>query len=354
MSDRITREVTPFVEVLAGGGSQRTRTLLSAPTGDVLEEDGRVLLRVPGPRGRPQRILIDPDADLFEFVLGTEVERLRGVFEIHLREALSEVPAHLHGATFIVAPEQFAAMSALSPRVGVRIDSPEVELPDGPVEVHYHLPQSGPLPTTWPKSNTPICVVVPLANPEAVEALPQLLFGMGSGQVPARELRLTLDPRAFQVRDRRAPFLSEVVEAVASAAGCAHSQLVREMALRQRMVSRGVRRHLLPDPYLTTWTFRPHSALGLVPATDQFPVPRRSSRREILRGTPESEHERLLQYLSLLEDSAPRASALAQRDLFAVSVHFLANPDLPLTPNHGGICRFEPGVDGRDGVLSPF
>lgn len=355
MVDRITREVTPFVEVVAGAGGERTRTLLRAPTGDVIEEDGRVLLRVSGPRGRPQRILVDPDADLFEFVLGTDTDLLHGVFEIHLDSTLGELPDHLRGATLIAPVDQWAGLRELTPRVGVRLTADQVgavEIPPDAAEVHYHLPQTGEVPTRWPDFAGPVCAVAPLANPAVIEALPQLLHGMGGGRVPLRELRLVLDPRAFQVRDRRAPFLSEVVEAVAAACGCAVNQLAREMALRQRMVPRGLRRHLLPDPYFTTWTFRAHPTRGLVPATDHFPVPRRSSRREILRGTPESEHERLLQYLGLLEDLSTRGAALAARDLFAVSVHFYANPDLPLRPNHGGICRLD--ASEPDGALQPF
>jgi len=184
-------------------------------------------------------------------------------------------------------------------------------------------------------------MVMDLSHQATMDLLPQLAHGMGTGRYPVREIRLRVDPVKFKAADRRTPFLSEVVGAIANSVGCSSHQLCREMALRQRMVPRGLRRHLLPDPYFVTWTFRAHASRGLLPATDHFPVPRRPSRQEILRGTPESERPRLLEYLALLEDPQPRGLAIAERDLFAVSVHYLPNTDLLLLPDHGGIVRLD-------------
>lgn len=340
--DRITRDLTPMVEVVTGPAPPRSRLVLQTEAGALFEEDGRAVFKMPGPTGRPIRILVDPDIDLYELVCGTSPGMLSSVWEIQTDRVPEPLPRELRGATLVLpydtpAPMGIQAAVAQTVPAGNTIASRHVD------EVHINLGDPAELPTAWPNPSPPICVNVPISGSESTDVLPELLHGMGSGRLPVREVRLRINPRLFQIKDRRPPFLSEVVEAVAASAGCSTSQLGRELALRGRLVGRGLRRHLLPDPYFVTWIFRGHKTRGLLPATDHFPVPRRASRQEILRGTPESEHERLLSYLSLLEDSRPRLRALADRNLFAVSAHFLPNPDLPMFPNHGGICRWHGG-----------
>lgn len=346
MADRITREVTPFVLVLDGSaGTTRTRLLHAIDGGEILDEDGRAVLKTRSADGRPKRILLDPDADLYGLVSGTEADLLRRPFEVHVSEAFGPggVPHELRGVTLVV-PEHLAP--TLPEGTVFAIDAPAgtQRVAANAAEAHVRLPAGDVVLEVWPDPPPPAMAVLPLGRPEATEQLSQLLHGMGSGRIPVRELRLRIDPRAYQLRERRPPFISEVIEGVASAVGCGTTSLVRELALRQRLLERGLRRHLMPDPFFVTWTFRGHKTRGLVPATDQFPVPRRPSRQEILRGTPESERERLIAYLALLEDPRPRLAALEARDLFAVSVHFLPNPDLPIVPQHGGIMRW---VGGR-------
>lgn len=341
MTDRITREVTPFVEVILGPQPPRSRLLLQTETGAIFEEDGRAVFKIPLPTGAPARVLLDPDADLYELVLGTEVDRLRESFEVHLPSApMGLLPRELRGLTLVCPLAGPVGPTCEDAFVSIEVPEGVEAVPRSADEIQLVLSGKEELPDVWPQTDAPIVAVVLLGRPEAMEVLPQLMHAMGSGRVPVREVRLRIDPRAFQVRDLRPPFLSEVVEAVAAAAGCSGTQLARELALRARLTRHGMQRHLVPDPYFCSWAFRGDRIRGLVPATDHFPVPRRASRREILRGTPESEHERLLAYLGLLEDPAPRGKALAARDLFAVSVHFLPNPEIPLLPNHGGISRW--------------
>ena len=338
-SDRITREVTPFVEVVQGVQPVRARVLLHTEVGAIHDDDGRAIYTIPSPLGHPTRVLLDPDADLYELVLGTDRELLRERFEVHL-PALPRgpVPRELRGRTLVLKNPAGSLPHLPDACFAAEIPEGHSFVPKtGVAEVHVVLSGSEELPTVWPETQAPVVAVLDLSHPDATEVLPQLMHAMGSGRCPVRELRLRVDPQVFQSRGLRAPFMSEVVEAIASGSGCTTTQLARELALRQRMVPRGLCRHLLPDPYFSTWTFRGHRTRGLVPATDHFPVPQRASRREIMRGTPESEHERLIAYLSLLGDSSPRAQALQDRHLFAVSLHFLPNPDVPLYPNHGGI-----------------
>jgi hypothetical protein len=182
---------------------------------------------------------------------------------------------------------------------------------------------------------------ISLGRAKSTEILPELMHAMGSGRCPLRELRLRVEPNLFQAQNRRPPFLSEVVELVSSASGVSPVSLSRDLALRHRMLSRGMRRHLIPEPYFVTWLFRGHKFRGLISITDQFPIPRRASRQEIMRGTPESERDRLIMFLSLMDDTSPRLTALAERDFFAVSVHFLPNLGIPILPNHGGISAWD-------------
>ncbi len=336
--ERITREVTPLVEVLASPQSVRSRLIQQTDSGAVFEDEGRVVFKMPGPTGRPIRLLLDPDVDLYSLVLGTDSGLLTRYFEVHVNTVPHELPRSLRGTT-LVAPWQSGPLSTPpDAEVAVRVPRNHPAAPANAAGIFVELAED--IPEVWPASGPPICAEVPVVRPSSTDILPQLMHGMGTGRYPVRELRMRIDPTVFQKKDRRPPFLSEVVEVVASAAGCSTSQLGRELALRGRLVKLGLRRHLLPDPYFVTWIFRAHRTRGLVPATDHFPIPRRVSKRELMRGTPESEHPRLMAYLGLLEDSKPRLQALAERDLFAVSVHFLPNPDMPLFPNHGGIGRW--------------
>ncbi|MFT7623985.1 MAG: hypothetical protein ACI9WU_003171, partial [Myxococcota bacterium] len=273
--------------------------------------------------------------------------QLTRCFEVHadVADLQGELPRALHGTTVVVPWESGPLPTLDGADIAVSVPTGVPAVPVGAAEVHVMLRDE--IPESWP-TGAPVCGVLPVDKPSSTDILPELMHGMGTGRIPVRELRLRIDPRVYQRKDRRPPFLSEVVEAVASAIGCSDTQLARELALRGRLAKLGPRRHLLPDPYFITWILRGHRTRGLVPTTDHFPLPRRVSRRELLRGTPETEHPRLLAYLSLLEDSKPRLQALAERDLFAVSVHFMANPDLPLFPNHGGIGEW------KDGRLIPL
>ena len=342
VEDRTTRELTPLVEVVGPPTSLHGRLILQTEAGAIFEEDGRVVFKMPTASGRPVRILVDPDVDLYELIVGTDQSLLDRCFEVHVPGMFGgDLPRPLQGATRVVPPDGTTVPVFEGQRLAIEVPAGTEQVPSTISEVHVMLTDSEAIPTVWPRTEVPIVAIVPISGPESADVLPQLMHGMGTGRCPVRELRLRINPRVFQVKDRRAPFMSEVVEAVAAGVGCSTTQLAREMALRNRLLGRGIRRHMLPDPFFTTWIFRGHRSRGLVPATDHFPVPRRASRQEILRGTPESEHERLLAYLSLLEASASRLDALQERKRFAVSVHFLPNPDLPIFPNHGGIGRWD-------------
>ncbi len=327
--DRITREVTPCVEVLLGSERRRPRQLRHDPAGELAIDEGRATLT----HLDRQRILLDPDGTLYEALLSTPPEWLESVFEVHA-EPGQDVPA----ATAVVTPDGSlgeAGFRVASGSPGRTADAMLVEVGRSAPPTQLALPATG---------------VLAFHDLDAVEQLPVLLHGMGTGRVALRELRIRVDPLAFQGLGRRPPFVSEVLEAVADALGVPSAQLGRELLFRQRLggSSLNIRRHLLPDPYHAAFTLRPHRTRGLLPATTLFPLPQRGSRRELMRGTPESEHERLLAYLELLEDPAPRLVAAARRDLFLVSLHFLPNPDIPLRPLHGGIARW------RDGVAIPL
>jgi hypothetical protein len=62
-----------------------------------------------------------------------------------------------------------------------------------------------------------------------------------------------------------------------------------------------------------------------------------------LRGTPETEHDRLLSYLALIEDPRSRLQVFEERGLFVVSIHFRPNPGVSLQPEHGGIVELPGG-----------
>lgn len=332
-----------MVEIVGSPLSVRSQLLLQNESGAIFDEEGRAVFKMPGPVGRPIRILLDPDADLYRLALGTEPDLLRRCFEVHLPAPPSgPLPYDLRGMTLVSPCAEGARLPAYPDlHLAAAVPQGTVSAPLGSGEVHVEITDPEKLPDSWPSDGGPLLGVLPLSKPGSTDLLPELTHGMGTGKFPFRELRLRVRPQHYQLNQRRPPFLSEVVEAVATAVGCSTNQLARELALRGRMVKRGLRRHLLPDPYFVTWVFRAHQSRGLVPATRNFPIPRRGSRQEMLRGTPESEHQRLFSYLGLLEDSQPRLLALAERDLFAVSVHYLPNPDLPLFPDHGGIARWD-------------
>ena len=334
-----------MLDILEDAGPPRSRLLLQTDHGSIHEEDGRAVFQFPGPTRRALRVLMDPDGDLVELLVGTDDELLKRYFEVHLRKPPTPEQVRLLRGMTLVIPHRTGADIPVTADVNLAVNVPlgAQTVPLNVAEVHMTMAEPYTIPSAWPEPSPPILVNLPLSSAAAADVLPELLHGMGAGRLPIRELRLRINPRAYQHRGRRTPFLSEVVEAVGAAVGCSAAQLAREQALRQRLIPLGLRRHLLPDPFFVTWLFRGHRTHGLVPATKHFPVPSRGSRREILRGTPESERERLLAYLSLMEDSAPRLQALAERNLFAVSAHILPNPDLPLFPEHGGIVR----DDGR-------
>ena len=342
MGDRITRELTPFVEVLRGPGARKPRLLRAAASGDIYDEDGRAVLRVRGGPAGGQRLLLDADAPLWDSLLATDPEWLELPFEVHLDHRPDVLPEVLTGRTLVVSRDDAVApLVDAHLAVALAVGAP---VPAGAREVHLELGDA----TEVPALPVPTLAWQSYARPDIEEQLPALLHGMGTGRVAARELRLRVDPLAFQERGRRPPFLSEVIETIANALAVPVPQLTRELAFRARLLETGIRRHLLPDPYLVTLTFRGHRSRGLVPATTLFSLPSRGSRKEVLRGTPESEHEHLGEYLEFLEDPGPRLLALATRELFAVSIHVLPNPDVPLVPNHGGIARW------RDGSFVPY
>ena len=341
--ERITREVTPYVEVLSGFEPLRQRRLRELSVGDVFEEAGRAILKTAsGPLGQPQRVLLDPDADLYMLVSGTEPSLLEQYFEVQLDSVpAGPIPRPLRGLTLVLPFTGEVPPPDPDVAWAVPVPSGTRDVPDGLSEVHVLLDPRAGLPEHWPDPSPPLLGVLPLGAPEATELLPPILHAMGTGRIPLRELRLRIDHVGYRARNRRAPFLSEVEEGVAAAAGCSSASLRRELALRQRLLGLGLRRHLLPDPFFVTWLFRGHRSRGLVSATDRFPVPRRASRQEVLRGTPEEDRPRLLAYLSLLDAPGSRLQALADRDLFAVSIHMLPNPDLRIPPDHGGIGRWD-------------
>jgi len=341
LSDRITREVTPFVEVLAATQADRTRLIQRFTDGAaIFEEDGRMVLHQPSRGGHFKRILLDPDADIYSLAITPQPDLLSGSFETHLPEVPEgDLPRALHGRTLVVPHQGIMAPTSSDANFAVSVLAEARHVPANASEIHMDLSACTDLPDIWPEAPPPICAIVRLGRDASSDLLSQVMLAMGTGRVPVRELRVRIDPRQFQVKNRRSPFLSEVVELITAASGVSVVSLSRELALRRRLLELGMRRHLIPDPYFVTWLFRGNRSRGLVSATDNFPIPRRASRREILRGTPDSEHGRLQEYLSLMEDTKPRLQALAERDLYAVSVHFLPNPDLPLMPNHGGITQ---------------
>lgn len=349
MTERVTRPVTPFVEVVQGSAAERVELIRQTDAGDLVVDDGRVLLRVGAAEGqRATRILLDPDADVYGYLARTDPAELRPVFEAHLKGPVDGLlSTRLQGLT-VVLPWQTGEAIPHWPNVylALAVDGTAgpTSVPPHVSEVQLLLSDNGCAPESLPDPGVPVVAVLPLRRPESVEALPPLLHGMGTGRLPIREVRLRIDPRFYQLSDRRAPFCSEVLEAIASATGCGTGQLVRELAFRERVLHRGSSRHLRADPYFVTWLFRGHPTRGLVPAASRFPVPDRASRREILKTAPESEHESLVAYLDMLESPENRLAAFAARGLFSVSVHYMPNPDLPLRPQHGGIVR----VDGDD------
>jgi|GEM_PF-5232635 hypothetical protein len=351
MVDRVTRELSQNVLVLRDGGPMRTRLICALEEADVYEEDGRAVLRT-RTEGSPRlRYLLDPDADLYSLLCCTEQSILRRPFEIHMPAMPSEpLSREFVGPTLVVPIDAYEPMGRDDITVAVQMPSEDIAIPEGVSEVHVELPTNGEMPECWPSTSIPIVAILPLNTSLAGDALTPIMHAMGTGRIPFRELRVRVSPRAYLEREQRPPFLSEVIEVVASAAGCDTVSLMRELALRGRLMEKGIRRHLVPDPAFVTWVFRGHRVRGLVPATDHFPVPRRSSRREILRGTPESERDRLLSYLGLLEDTTCRAQSLAQRNLFAVSVHFMDNPDVPLPSPHGGITSWTGGELSSYGI----
>ncbi|HIA03830.1 MAG TPA: hypothetical protein EYN06_06840 [Myxococcales bacterium] len=342
MSDRITREVTPFVEVLEATRGARCRLVRQYDNCAAFEEDGRMVLHVPGTAGRIKRLLLDPDSDLYQFVCGAEPEHLKSSFEIHLDKLpKGELPRILHGHTLVISHQGVLAPECEDAEIAVRSSLDQSRVPTNAAEVHLDLTHLKEMPSRWPSPSPPMLGEISLGRAESTEILPELMHAMGSGRCPLRELRLRVEPSLFQAKNRRSPFLSEVVELISSASGVSPVSLSRDLALRHRLLSHGMRRHLVPEPYFVTWLFRGHNSRGLISVTDQFPIPRRPSRKEILRGTPESEHDRLLKFLSLLDDTSPRLSAFAERGFFAVSVHFLPNKGLAIRPNHGGITYWD-------------
>ena len=346
MTDRVTRPVTPFVEIVSGSPHDRVECIRRTGAGDVVIDDGRVLLRIGSQgSGHTTRILLDPDADLYGYLARTAPADLRSVFEVHLsKKDEGLLPSHVRGLT-VVLPWQSGQAIPNWPDVSLALSAEASELPTAvPAhvsEVQITISDTEQLPEQLAAVGVPVVVILPLHRYNSVDALPPLFHGMGTGRFKIREIRLRIDPRSYQIRDRRAPFCSEVAEAIASAAGCNTGHLARELAFRERVMHRGCVRHLRSDPYFVTWLFQGHPTRGLVPAAANFPVPRRASRRELLRAAPDSEHQRLVAYLDLLESPESRLCALAERNLYAVSVHYLPNPDLPLRPEHGGIVRTE-------------
>ena len=265
------------MEVIQGTGADRVEVLRQTDIGDLVVDDGRVVLRIGAAEGRPStRILLDPDADLYGYLARTEPSVLRPIFEAHLNEAIPGLlPTSLQGLTLALPwrpgmaipnwPDVYLAL------VSTNTEGPDT-VPSHVSEVHLTLPDDGSAPDQLVDPGVPVVAILPLRRPESVEALPQLLHGMGTGRLPIREVRLRIDPRFYQVRDRRAPFCSEVVEAVASATGCSTGQLVRELAFRERVLTRSCVRHLHADPYFVTWLFRGHLK-RLTPAAAKFPVP---------------------------------------------------------------------------------
>ena len=330
------------MEVMNASSPLRTRLICTLDNAEVLEEDGRAVLHVVEKGAGKLRFLLDTDADLYSLLCCTEQDILRRSFEVHLGSApMGSMPRALIGPT-VLLPQGTAELPVQEGAVfGLKVNDQNDPVPPGLDEVHMHFQSCDDLLEEWPVYDAPLVVTVDLDAPGVLDILSPFAHGMGSGRYPVRELRLRVDPRVYLTRGQRPPFLSEILEAIAVAVGCDPISLMRELALRGRLMPRGMRRHLVPDPAFVTWTFRSHRVRGLVPVTDHFPVPKRASHAEILRGTPDSERERLLSYLSLLEDAEPRARAFEKRDLFAISVHFLDNPELPLPSPHGGITMWD-------------
>lgn len=69
--DRVTREVTPFVEVLRDSSRHEPRVLRSSEVGDVVEEDGRAVYRLRNSvtLGGYDRVLLDSDGPFFETLM---------------------------------------------------------------------------------------------------------------------------------------------------------------------------------------------------------------------------------------------------------------------------------------------
>ena len=342
MADRVTRPVTPFVEIIHGEPTNRVEVIRKIEAGDIVAVDGRIVLRLNAIGGAPHtRILLDPDSDFYGYIARSEPADLRAIFEVHLKERWHGLlPAQVRGLTVVVpwaGGGEIPHWPDVSLALAVTDEWPATALPNHVSEVHVTLPGDQRDTPDLSQFQRPVAAILPLHRADSFEVLPRLLHGMGTGRLDIRELRLRIDPRSYQVRDRRSPFCSEVAEAIATAAGCNTGQLTRELAFRERVLHRGSVRHFRPDPYFVTWLFRGHPTKGLVPAANGFPVPRRASRRELLRTAPESEHERILAYLELMESHGSRLQALENRELYAVSVHYLPNPDLPIRPEHGGI-----------------
>jgi hypothetical protein len=329
------------MEVVEATRTARSRLIRKYDSGDAYEEDGRMVFHMKGRAGRAKHLLLDPDSDLFQLVCGAEPEMLRSSFEIHMDKApTGELPRLLHGHTLVVPHQGVLAPEREEAAFAVKVSRDAQSIPTNAAEIHMDVTSMTELPVAWPNPSPPILGEVALGRMDSADMLPEFMHAMGSGRCPLRELRLRVEPEVFQAKNRRPPFLSEVLELISSASGVSPASLSRDLALRHRLLERGMRRHLVPEPYFVTWLFRGHKSRGLVSITDQFPIPRRVSNQEILRGTPDSERDRLLLFLSLLDDTSPRLAALAERGFFAVSVHFLPNPSLPLKPDHGGITRW--------------
>jgi hypothetical protein len=339
MSDRVTRELTPYLEIMKGPSPIRTRVLCQFEDAEVLEENGRAILKTHAKKGDAIRFLLDPDADFYALLCGTSRASLERAFEAHV-EQLDEVPEELEGLTLVTADAGVDVSAERNFRVAFKVPPGAKDVSRGADEVHVCLKPDTDPPAEWPDVDVPLALVVRLDDPTGLSVLSPVAHGMGTGRIPVREIRIRINPSVYLAKKRRSPFLSEMTEAIASVVGCDPVSLMREMALRGRLAEKGMRRHLLPDPAFVTFVFRGHRVRGLVAATDHFPVPRRASRQEILRGTPASERERLIQYLNLVEDTRPRLQAFEHSDLFAISVHFLPNPEVPLPSPHGGITRW--------------
>ncbi len=351
--DRVTREVTPFVDVLEAALPARVRLLADTPAGPIFEEEGRAVLEL-GTPPREKRVLLDRDADLYALLLGADGAALDELMEVLLPDGLPNepLPSALHGTTLVLSerPERPPELAGVSFAVTASVSSLARLDPIPPWAVAVHVSGARPRPVEAPPHSTPVCWTTPFASDSDLDALPELFLAMGTGRTPVRELRLRVDPAADLERGRRPPFPSEVVDVIAQAVGCESASLMRELALRRRLAEKGLHRAWLAEPHHVSWLFWGHPALGLVPATDHFPVPRRSSRQDLLRGTPDTVRPQLLAYLGLLDDMRPRHLALAAHGLYCVSLHVLPSPSAPFLPNHGGIVAWRSG--GRIGAVT--